>query len=481
MNRNMVWSMTGRIILLEAALLIAPLLLSLVFRDPGTVPLLVTVGIALLIGGGLSFAFRTENQVIYSKEGFFITALAWLAVSAIGALPFWISGQIPSYIDAFFETVSGFTTTGASILTNVEAMCRSLLFWRSFTHWMGGMGVLVLLVALLPNLSGRTIHVLRAEMPGPTMGKLVPRLRDTARILYLIYIVLTVLEFFLLVLGGMPMFDSAIHALGTAGTGGFSNCAASLGGYSAYSQWVVAVFMLLFGVNFNLYYLLLIRKFRSVFRSEEFWTYVGIVLGSTLVITLNILPLYETAAEATRHAFFQVTSISSTTGFSSVDFNQWPEVSRTILIILMFIGACAGSTAGGLKVSRLVLLFKLIRRELRYLLHPRTVGVVRFEGKPVEKTTLSSVGTYFALYMALTMLFLLAVCFQPGYDFTTNFTAVAACFNNIGPGLNLVGPAASYAGYAPILKLVLSFAMLFGRLEIYPLLLTLSPSTWIKK
>lgn len=481
MNRKMVWSMIGRIILLEAVLLLAPLALSLVYHDQGTLPLLITVGIALAVGFGLSLLCRTKNQVIYSKEGFLITAVAWLIVSAIGALPFWISGQIPSYIDAFFETVSGFTTTGASILTNVEAMCRSLLFWRSFTHWMGGMGVLVLMVALLPNLSGRTIHVLRAEMPGPTMDKLVPRLRDTARILYLLYIVLTALELILLIAGGMPLFDSAIHALGTAGTGGFSLRGDSLGSYSPYLQWVVAVFMMLFGVNFNLYYLLVIRKFRSILRSEEFWTYIAIVLVSTLAITLNILPLYQNAAEATRHAFFQVTSISSTTGFSSVNFDVWPEASRTILTILMFIGACAGSTAGGLKVSRVVLLFKLIRRELRYLLHPRSVGVIRFEGKPVEKTTLSSVGTYFALYMVLFVLFLLAVCFQPGYDFTTNFTAVAACFNNIGPGLNFVGPAASYAGYTPILKLVLSFAMLFGRLELYPLLLTLSPSTWTKK
>ncbi|MBQ1589857.1 MAG: TrkH family potassium uptake protein, partial [Oscillospiraceae bacterium] len=421
------------------------------------------------------------SQVIFAKEGFLITALAWLSVSAIGAIPFVLSGQIPSYIDAFFETVSGFTTTGASILTHVESMSHSLLFWRSFTHWMGGMGVLVLMVAIMPNLSSRTIHVLRAEMPGPTMGKLVPRLRDTAKILYVLYFVLTAAEFVLLLAGGMPVFDSAIHALGTAGTGGFGIKGDSIASYSPYLQWVIAAFMMLFGVNFNLYYLLILRRFRSILRSEELWTYVIVVLSATGLIAWNILPLYQNLSEATRQAFFQVNTITSTTGFSTADFNQWPELSKTVLVLLMFMGGCAGSTAGGLKVSRLVMLYKIVKRELRHLLHPRSVGAVRFEGKTVDNTTLISVANYFAIYAGLFVVFLLIVSFQPGFNLQSNFTAVASCFNNIGPGLDLVGPAANFAAYKPVLKLVLSFAMLFGRLEIYPMLISMSPSTWLRK
>lgn len=481
MNRKMVYYMTGRIILLEGALLLVPLLVSLIYQDVGTVPFLITVAVCAAVGGAMCWFFRKTSQVIFAREGFLITALAWLSVSAIGAVPFVLSGQIPSYIDAFFETVSGFTTTGASILTHVESMSHSLLFWRSFTHWMGGMGVLVLMVAVMPNLSSRTIHVLRAEMPGPTMGKLVPRLRDTAKILYILYFVLTAAEFVLLLAGGMPVFDSAIHALGTAGTGGFGIKGDSIASYSPYLQWVIAVFMMLFGVNFNLYYLLVLRRFRSVFRSEELWTYVIVVLCATGLIAWNILPLYQNLSEATRQAFFQVNTIASTTGFSTADFNQWPELSKTLLVLLMFMGGCAGSTAGGLKVSRLVMLYKTVRRELSRLLHPRSVGAVRFEGKPVDNTTLVSVTNYFALYAGLFVVFLFLVSFQPGFNLLSNFTAVASCFNNIGPGLDLVGPAANFAAYKPVLKVVLSFAMLFGRLEIYPMLISMSPSTWLRK
>ncbi len=481
MNRKMVYYMTGRIILLEGALLLVPLIVSLIYQDVGTVPFLITIAICAAVGGALSCFFRKTSQVIFAKEGFLITALAWLSVSAIGAIPFVLSGQIPSYIDAFFETVSGFTTTGASILTHVESMSHSLLFWRSFTHWMGGMGVLVLMVAIMPNLSSRTIHVLRAEMPGPTMGKLVPRLRDTAKILYVLYFVLTAAEFVLLLAGGMPVFDSAIHALGTAGTGGFGIKGDSIASYSPYLQWVIAAFMMLFGVNFNLYYLLILRQFRSILRSEELWTYVIVVLSATGLIAWNILPLYQNLSEATRQAFFQVNTITSTTGFSTADFNQWPELSKTLLVLLMFMGGCAGSTAGGLKVSRLVMLYKIVKRELRHLLHPRSVGAVRFEGKTVDNTTLISVANYFAIYAGLFVVFLMIVSFQPGFNLQSNFTAVASCFNNIGPGLDLVGPAANFAAYKPVLKLVLSFAMLFGRLEIYPMLISMSPSTWLRK
>ncbi|MBR6120071.1 MAG: TrkH family potassium uptake protein [Oscillospiraceae bacterium] len=481
MNRKMVYFLLGRILLLEGGLLILPLCVSFYYRDNGRSPFLITIAICLFLGLLLCKLFRTENQVFFAREGFLITSLAWLSVSALGALPFLLSGEIPNYVDAFFETVSGFTTTGASILRDVESMSHSMLFWRSFTHWIGGMGVLVLMVAIMPNLPGRTIHVLRAEMPGPTMGKLSPKLRDTAKILYLLYIAMTVLELILLVAGGMPLFDSAIHTFGTAGTGGFSLKADSMGGYSPYLQWVVATFMMLFGVNFNLYFLLAMRRFKTAFRSEELWTYAGIILAATALICWNILPQMGSFSEAIRHAFFQVTTISSTTGFATVDFNQWPTLSRMILVLLMFVGACAGSTAGGLKVSRVVLLFKTARREVRHLLHPQSVNSVRFEGKPVDQTTLISVGTYFALYIGLFAGFWFLVSFQPGFDGVSNFSAVAACYNNIGPGLNLVGPTLGYWHYSPYIKLVLSFAMLFGRLEIYPMLISLSPSTWMKR
>ena len=481
MNRKMVYFLIGRILLLEGGLMVLPLAVSLYYWDGGQIPFLITIALCLGLGLLMSRLFRTDNQVIFAREGFFITALAWLSVSALGALPFVISGAIPNFVDAFFETVSGFTTTGASILTDVESMCHSMLFWRSFTHWIGGMGVLVLMVAVMPNLSGRTIHVLRAEMPGPTMGKLSPKLKDTAKILYLLYIAMTLLELVLLVAGGMPLFDSAIHTFGTAGTGGFGMKADSIAGYSPYLQWVIATFMMLFGVNFNLYFLLIMRRFRSALRSEELWTYVGIVLASTALICWNVMPLFGNFSDAVRHAFFQVTTISSTTGFSTVNFDEWPTLSRMIMVILMFIGACAGSTAGGLKVSRVVLLFKTARREVRHMLHPRAVTSVRFEGKPVDSTTLISIGTYFALYIGLFAGFWFIVSFQPGFDGVSNFTAVAACYNNIGPGLNLVGPALSYMDYTPFIKIVLAFAMLFGRLEIYPMLISMSPSTWLKK
>ena len=481
MNRQMVFFLMGRILLLEGALLALPLGVSIYYADSGLVPFLITMTLCLGLGLLLSKLCQTANQVFFAKEGFFVTALAWLSVSSLGALPFVLSGEIPSFVDAFFETVSGFTTTGASILRNVEVMSHSLLFWRSFTHWIGGMGVLVLMVAVMPNLSGRTIHVLRAEMPGPTMGKLSPRLKDTAKILYMLYIAMTLLELILLVAGGMPLFDSAIHTFGTAGTGGFSLKADSIAGYSPYLQWVIATFMMLFGINFNLYFLLFLHRVRSAFRSEELWSYLGIILVSTGLICWNVLPLFDNFSDALRHAFFQVNTISSTTGFSTVNFDEWPTLSRMIMVLLMFIGACAGSTAGGLKVSRVVLLYKTSRREIRHLLHPRAVSSIRFEGKPVDSTTLISIGTYFALYIGMFAAFWFLVSFQPEFDGVSNFSAVAACYNNIGPGLNLVGPALSYADYTPFIKIVLAFAMLFGRLEIYPMLIFLSPSTWMKK
>ena len=481
MNRNVVLSMTGQIVSIEALLLVLPLVVSLLYGDGDWWAFALTIAAALLLGLALMRLFRPKRREYYAKEGFVITALAWLALSALGALPFVLTGTIPSYVDALFETVSGFTTTGATILSNVEAVNPGLLFWRSFTHWVGGMGILVLLVAVLPTVSGNSIHVLRAEMPGPTMGKLVPRLRDTAKILYLIYIAMTLTEILLLLLGGMPLFDSIVHSFGTAGTGGFGVRSDSIASYSRYCQWVITVFMFLFGVNFNLYYMLLIKKFRPALRSTELWAYIGIAVTAVVLVAWNIYPLYGNLGDTVRNAAFQISSIMTTTGYSTADFNLWPELSRTILVILMFIGACAGSTGGGLKVSRVVLLFRTVKREVRHMLHPRTVSGVRFEGRHVENETLISVNNYFALYIGLFGLMLLVLSFEKSFDFTSNFSAVAACFNNIGPGLNLVGPIHSYADYSAVSKLVLTVGMLLGRLEIYPLLILISPGTWLKK
>ncbi|MBE7057390.1 MAG: TrkH family potassium uptake protein [Ruminococcaceae bacterium] len=480
MNRKRVFYTIGKIIMAEATMLLLPLIVSFIYGESCSMDFIITIGIALAVGGLLMILFRTENRVIYAKEGFVIVAGAWIAMSLIGALPFYISGEIPSYIDAFFETVSGFTTTGASILTDVEAMSKGLLFWRSFTHWIGGMGVLVFVMAIIPNFSDRSIHLLRAEVPGPVVGKLVPRMKDTAKILYLIYVAMTVIEIILLLCGGMPFFDSVVHSFGTAGTGGFGIKADSIAGYSNYLQWVITIFMLLFGVNFNIYYLLLIRHFKSVFKSSEVWCYFGIVGTSIAVITANIYPIYQDIADSLRLSAFQVSSIITTTGFATADFDLWPRLSKVVLMLLMFVGACAGSTGGGLKVSRLMLLFKIIKKELKRMIHPRSVGAVKMEGKKVDEKMQNGVLVYFALYVVLFGIMFGLLCFE-SFDIETNFSAVTACFNNIGPGLSLVGPAANYSIYSSLSKIVLSGAMLLGRLEIFPLLLALSPAVWSKK
>ena len=489
MNYRMVFSMIGRLLLLEAALLLLPAACSLIYREESLWALLITAGIALLLGGALWLMCRPKDQTIYAKEGFVIAALSWIFLSAVGALPFVFSGAIPNFVDAFFETVSGFTTTGASILTNLGArgetlaMSHGILFWRSFTHWVGGMGVLVLMMALVPTGSGRTIHVMRAEAPGPIVGKLVPRLRDTAKILYLIYFGLTVIQVICLLVAGMPLFDSLVHTFGTAGTGGFGLYSTSIGEYNAACQWIITVFMWLFGVNFNVYYLLLIRAFRPALSNRELWLYGGITLASVAAITANVwtqMP-YTTFEETVRHSAFQVSSIMTTTGYATTDFNLWPMFSKCVLVLLMFIGACAGSTGGGLKVSRVMLVGKAVARELKRLVHPRSVGVIRLEGKRVEESVVQSASAYIVLYFLLFGGAFLLLCLEPAFDLESNFTAVAACINNIGPGLGVVGPTGSYADYGALSKVVLSFAMLLGRLEIYPLVLTLLPGTWTKK
>lgn len=476
----MILNTVGLMLKVEAVLLLLPAIAALIYGESCLWSILISAAISLAAGFALTLLSRPKTQVIYAREGFITVALAWVAVSAVGALPFWISREIPSYIDAFFETVSGFTTTGASILANVEVMSRGLLFWRSFTHWVGGMGVLVFVMALVPSVTDRSIHIMRAEMPGPVVGKLMPRARDTASILYKIYVGMTLLQIILMWAGGMPLYESIVHAFGTAGTGGFGVKADSIAGYSPYLQWVITVFMLLFGINFNLYYLLLIRRFRAAAQSSECWYYLGIVGVSIALITANILPMYESFQEALRLSAFQVASIVTTTGYATADFNLWPQFSKAILLLLMIVGACAGSTGGGLKVSRAVMLFKTVGREIRHLLHPRSVNSVRFEGKQVDGATLKGVSSYFALYIICILAICLVLSLEP-FDLETNLSATLACFNNIGPGLAAVGPASNYAAYSPLSKLVLSLAMLLGRLEIYPLLLTLIPTTWIRK
>lgn len=480
MNRRMVLYVVGTVIKIEAALMLLPLITSLLYKESCAMDFLVSIGIALVAGFALTLIFKPGSKVIYAKEGFVIVSLAWVALSAIGAIPFYISGEIPSYIDAFFETVSGFTTTGASILTDVESMSKGILFWRSFTHWVGGMGVLVFVMAIIPTVSDRSIHLLRAEAPGPVVGKIVPKMKQTARILYIIYIALTFAEMILLFVGGMPLYDSIVHAVGTAGTGGFGIKADSLASYSPYIQWVITAFMLVFGVNFNLYYLVLIRKFKSAVKNEELLTYVVIVTLSIAAIAFNIRPLYEGVAESIRHSAFQVAAVISTTGFATADFNQWPGMSKTILLLLMFIGGCAGSTAGGFKISRIVMLFKTIKRELQKLLHPRAIATIRLDGKRVDEKTISSLGSYLAIYILFFCVVVFLLGFD-GFDLETNISVAASCVNNIGPGFGSAGPMDGYAMFSPFSKVMLSLTMLLGRLEIFPLILTFSPSTWVKK
>lgn len=483
MNRRMVLYTLGHIALANAALMSLPMLVSVIYGELSTIwAFLIAIGISLLLGFALRIFSKPGTNVIYAKEGFAIVTYAWLIMAAIGALPFVITGNIPSYVDAFFEVVSGFTTTGASILSGeaLSAMTKGLLLWRSFTHWIGGMGVLVFVMAIIPNISDRSIHIMRAEMPGPEVGKLLPKARDTAKILYLIYIGLTALEVILLFAGGMSLFESVVHSFGTAGTGGFGIKPDSIGSYSPYLQWVIAIFMLIFGINFNLYYLLLIRKVRAVFRNTEMWVYLGLVAVSVGIITANIFSMYSGFEESLRMSTFQVASIISTTGYATTDFNLWPELSKSILLLFMFTGACAGSTAGGLKMSRVVILVKSIFREFKKMLHPRSVKVVKIDGKKVDEQILGGVATYFAVYMMCILGVFVALSFEP-FGFETNFTAAVSCFNNIGPGLAGVGPASSYGAYSVFSKLLLSLAMLMGRLEIFPLILGLNPMVWKKR
>lgn len=476
--------MLGRILTIESALMLLPFAVGLIYRETTAWWLLLAAGLALLAGAGLQLFFKKCDKTLFAREGFAIVALSWIGISLFGALPFYLSGEISSYTNAFFETVSGFTTTGASILNDVEVLSHCMLFWRSFTHWVGGMGILVFIMAITPAESGRNVHIMRAEMPGPVVGKVAPRVKDTAKILYLVYIAMTLIMTVMLWCGDMNLFDSLLHSFGTAGTGGFGIKGDSVGGYSAYSQWVITVFMLLFGINFNLYCLILIKRFKSAIKSSELWCYIVIVAISVTAIAINIVNVlgnvYGTLSDTIRHSAFQVASIITTSGFSTVDFNLWPEFSKMILIMLMFIGGCAGSTAGGLKVSRVMMMFKGVKRDLRHMIHPRSVNSARFEGKTLDRSVLHSVNSYVAVYFIIFFAIVLILSLEP-FGFETAFTATSACFNNIGPGLGAVGPMGNFDVFSMFSKWVLSFAMLFGRLEIFPMLLTFSPSTWARK
>lgn len=495
MNYRVIFNTIGKIAIVLAVLLVIPTILAASFAEDSWWALLTTVGITLTIGLVLTFAVRPKSKAIFSKEGLIIVALSWIYVSAIGALPFVISRVIPNYIDAFFETCSGFSTTGATILkgSRIDELYvtdKALLFWRSFTHWIGGMGVIVFLMAFESGSSNRGMHVLRAEMPGPTVDKIVPRARSTAQILYLLYIGFTVTEIAALLIAGMPLFDSFVHAFGTAGTGGFGVRSDSIASYNAACQWIIAVFMILFGINFNLYYLWIVRKFKSALKSQELWIFIGVIMVASTAVSIDLaladLPFVANAHDAVRHSVFQVASFISTTGFSSIpsaagDINIFPLLSKGILFLLMFIGGCAGSTGGGLKVSRVAILCLAVKKELCKVLHPRNANAVKFEGKAVSDETLNGTARYFGLYMLILGAAFLLLCFDGGTGLTVeaNLTAAVSCVNNIGPAYGVA--AGGYYMYNAFSKLVLSFAMLIGRLEIYPILLTFAPSTWIKR
>ncbi len=481
MNFKMMGRFIGQIIAIEAVLMLPALGISLFIGEQAAVKgFLYTLAAMVLLGGILLFSCRKAGKIFGAREGMVCVGLSWFVLSLLGCLPFWLSKEIPRFVDALFETVSGFTTTGSSILSDVESLSKGLLYWRSFSHWVGGMGVLVFMLAIIPasgSEKGFTMHLLRAESPGPDVGKLVPKMRQTATILYLLYIAMTVLNVIFLLLGGMSLFDSLCTAFGTAGTGGFGIRNDSMASYSPYIQNVCTVFMFLFGVNFSCYYLLLLGQVRNIFKDEELRLYVGIAAVTVLLIVLQIRPMYSTLEETVRHAAFQVSSIMTTTGFSTTDFDAWPSFSKGLLMLLMVVGACAGSTGGGFKCSRVLILLKSLRRNVRQSLNPRKVQVVRNNGKAVDEKIIVNASSYLAAYVVIIVLSFLLISLD-GFSTGTNFTAVLACFNNIGPGLEAVGPMCNFGAYSDVSKLVLIVDMLAGRLEIFPILALFSRGTW---
>lgn len=477
MNVRMSVYILGFLTMFEGAFMLVPTVTAAVYHEP-EVLLFGIFAFAMMLAGFVITRFKPKNKSLYARDGFVIVALSWILLSVFGALPMCISGAIPKFVDAMFESVSGFTTTGASILHDLDSLPRCVIMWRSFMHWIGGMGVLVFIMAILPLAGGQNMYLMKAESPGPSVSKLVPRVRTTAFLLYAIYFVLTMIEFILLLCGGMPVFDAINISVATAGTGGFGCRNAGMMIYSPFCIWVVTVFMFLFGVNFACFFLLIRRKFKEAFNSE-LRLYLCIIAFAILTITLDIRHMFPTTGDAAMHSSFTIGSLLSSTGFSTVDFNLWPTYSRTLLVMLMFVGACAGSTGGGIKVSRIVILFKSMHNELRVMTHPRQVKKVKVDGRQVEQETIRSVYVYLICYIMIYAINMLVLSFDH-LDLTTNFTATVATMNNIGPGLNLVGPASNYDVYSACSKCMLSFNMLAGRLELFPIILLLSPSTWKK-
>lgn len=479
MNYKMVLKTVGRLLQTEALLMLLPMAVSFYYKENTSVVFGIVIAL-LIVTGSLMTLPKLQNRCVYAREGFVIVSLSWMLLSLFGALPFVFSGAIPSFVDALFETVSGFTTTGASILNNIEALPKSLLFWRSFTHWIGGMGIIVFVLAILPQKDMQSMHILRAEVPGPTVGKLVSKTTVTARILYIIYGVLTVAEIIALLCCDMPLFDSVTTAFATAGTGGFSVKNASIAAYGNLgAEIVISLFMLLFGINFNLFYLFLMKQFKRVFKSEELWTYLTVIGVAVVLVTMNIYPMVESFGTALRQAGFQVISTITTTGFVTADFGQWPALSQMIIVTLMFLGACAGSTGGGLKVGRMIILVKSAFRELRRAINPNRVKAIKLDGAVVEKDVVTTTSTYFIIYMFIIGISTLLLSFD-NFDFTTTLTSVITCINNVGPGLAGVGPVENFADFSDFSKLVLSLNMLIGRIEIFPVLILFMRSTWKK-
>lgn len=476
MNNSVIRYILGQALKLEAFFLLLPCIVSLIYGDAEGLSYLGTAGGSYLIGF-LFARFKPQDYHFGLKEGCIATALSWILLSLIGCLPFVLSGEIPSFVDALFETVSGFTTTGASILSDIEALSHTALFWRSFTHWIGGMGVLVFMLAVMPLSGGSGTNLMKAESPGPSVGKLVPKARETARLLYYIYIGMTAVEIILLLIGRMPLFDAITISFGTAGTGGFGVKNNSCAGYSVYAQWVIAIFMLLFGVNFNMYYLILFRRFRKAISMEEVRAYFGIVLASTALIVLTLVQNAAGLFQSVTDAFFTVSSIMTTTGFATADFDLWSQTAKMILVGLMFVGACAGSTGGGIKVSRLLILLKTVKKELIYYIHPKSIKKIHLDGKPIEHDVQRSTNVYFVTFFTIYAISMLLISFERT-DLVTSFTAVAATINNVGPGLAMVGPTQNFGFFSGFSKCVLMFDMLAGRLELFPLLILFSPAAW---
>ena len=476
MNFKTVFRVAGFTLLVEAAAMLLPMGVALYYgEDPS--PFLKTIGIMVVLGLLSVFALRGQRK-FFAREGFFSVGLIWVLSGVFGALPFWFSGQFGSYVDCFFETISGFTTTGSTILTAIEGLPLGLLFWRSFTHWLGGMGVLILTTALLPFLGINSTHLIRAESPGPVKSKLVPRASQSSKILYAIYLALTVIQVLCLRIAGMPLYDSLIHAFGTAGTGGFSNRNLSVGAYGNPAfEIIITIFMLLFSINFALYFLILTGKVKQALKSDELRFFLAVTAIATAIISINIAASMPTYADAVRTAAFQVASVISTTGFATADFNRWPELSRMLLVILMFIGACAGSTGGGMKCSRILVILRTIKAQVRSIIHPRAVSVVKLDGAPLSDSTVRTIYTYFATYIFITFVSALVVGLD-NFSFGTTLTAVITCISNVGPGLEAVGPMGNFAAFSPLSKLVLSMCMVIGRLEIFPILVLFSRSAW---